>query len=119
MRASLPLFRLVGVRCIAALWRVSRVAAAIARNSNISLSTCADPRYCKMSLRFSSNSVLSISRWRTTLSESPGRVKPSRIPQALSRANGHDEVLARAMNLLFARVNPLRVCPHGIQGATR
>jgi hypothetical protein len=46
-------------------------------------------------------------------------VKPSRIPQALSRANGHDEVLARAMNLLFARVNPLRVCPHGIQGATR
>jgi hypothetical protein len=34
-----------------------------------------------------------------------------KLPFKIVRSNGHDEVLARAMNVLMARVNPLGVCP--------
>jgi len=47
---------------------------------------CADPCYCKISLRFSSNSALSISPWRAAPSKYPGRVTPSGVPQAPRRA---------------------------------
>jgi hypothetical protein len=39
-----------------------------------------------------------------------------KLPFKVVRSNGHDEVLARAMNVLMARVNPLGVCPHENSG---
>jgi hypothetical protein len=62
--ALLPLFRLVDVRCIAALWRVKSLLRHRSDRPKLepqSVKVAPDPRYCKMSLRFSSNSALSIS----------------------------------------------------------
>jgi hypothetical protein len=88
--ALLPLFWLVGAICIAALWRVKSLLRHCSDRPKLERACpgSADPCYSKISLRFSSNSALSISPLANR------SFKISRAREAVSYGSGPSSRLA-------------------------
>jgi hypothetical protein len=88
--ALLPLFRLVGALCVAALWRVKSLLRHCSDRPKLERACpgSADPCYSKISLRFSSNSALSISPLANR------SFKISRAREAVSYGSGPSSRLA-------------------------